>query len=167
MFMVDQQSLFQREAQPEQRIPRIGALGVSATETAVNQAVGVQEKRGPRQIVVEVEDIEVGAGDAHQTNPHESVGHLGDFFQTNNLLVPLIAIPSGITAKHEKNRLARLPRGGLAPSRFVCQPSCGPRRVAAVCAATGLVNSDPIIRGTSSMGRIDATTAIFSKVPRT
>ena len=63
--------------------------------------------------MVEVEDIQIGAGDTHQPNSHESVSHIGDFFQTNNLLVPLVAISSGIAAKDEKNRLAGLARGGL------------------------------------------------------
>ena len=39
-------------------------------------------------------------------------------------------------------------------------------RVAVVWAETGTVNSDPIMRCSSSIGRFVASTAMFSKEPR-
>ena len=59
--------------------------------------------------MIEVENVQVDARDLHEAHPDESVGEVSDFFQTNNLLVPLMTVPSGIATKHEEERFARLP----------------------------------------------------------
>jgi hypothetical protein len=107
------QGIFHGKAQTRQRVPCVGTLGITAAVAPVNETVGVHEKRGPGQIMIKIENVQVESGDLQKPYPHERVRHSGDLVQTNNLLVPLMAIPSGIAAEDEKDWLA-----GLSSDRF-------------------------------------------------
>ncbi len=98
------------EAQPFQAVARVGSLWVAAAESAVDFPVGVQEKCRPGHVVIELEQAQVSAGDANQAHADELVGEVLDLFQTDNLPVKLVAIPSRIAAEDHHHRLARLLR---------------------------------------------------------
>ena len=94
--------------QPCERIARVGPFRIAAAESAVDFPRRVHQKRGPGQIVIEFKQIQIGAGDADQTNADELVREIVDFFQTDNLQVKLLAVPSRIAAKNHHHGLAGL-----------------------------------------------------------
>jgi hypothetical protein len=67
--------------------------------------------------VIEIEQVQIHAGDAHQTHPDKLIGDIADLVQTNNLLVKVPAVRSGLAAKNDHHRLAGLP--GQGPCREV------------------------------------------------
>ena len=68
---------------------------------------GVKEEHHHRQIEVEVEQVDVGVVDGRLPHTDELVGQILDPFQTNNLLVKFIALPSRDAAKHQHQRAVR------------------------------------------------------------
>lgn len=73
-------------------------------------AVRVDEERGPRQVQVELEVIEIDAGNARQADADELLGDVLNLVQTNNLLVEAEAVPSGLATEDDEQRLAAAPR---------------------------------------------------------
>ena len=96
-----------RVAESLHREARIGARGVAAAVAAVDRLVRIEEEGIPGQVEVELEAAQVDAGDLHQPDADESVGDVGDILvETNNLLVEIGAVASGLAAEDEEDRLA-------------------------------------------------------------
>jgi hypothetical protein len=73
----------------------------------------MHEQRRPGQVPVELEEIEVDAGDAQQADADEALGDVFDLGQTNDLFVETEAIASRVAAEHDHERLAGLLGLGL------------------------------------------------------
>jgi hypothetical protein len=101
------------EAEPRQGEPAFGALGFAAAVAAVDLLVGVQEEAVPGQVEVEIEEVEVEAGDPVEPDQDELFGDVGDLLQTNNLFVKRFRVRSGHSPEDEEDRLAGLTCLGL------------------------------------------------------
>ncbi|MSQ97159.1 MAG: hypothetical protein EXR98_21760 [Gemmataceae bacterium] len=101
------------EVKTGQRVARVRPHGIAAAESAVDFALGIQEKRRPGQVPVELEEVEIDPLDAQEADADELTGEIVDLLQTDNLPVKRVAIPSGVAAKHKHERLA-----GLLRQRF-------------------------------------------------
>ena len=110
-------------AQSCQRHLSLGRVGVASAVATENLLMGIEEERGPGQVVVEVEAVEIDAPhvqDARQDELARQVGDLG--IKTNNLFVESFAVLSPFAAEDQEDRLASLPRG-LPGGRDILQPS--------------------------------------------
>jgi hypothetical protein len=68
--------------------------------------MAVHEKRGPCQIEIEIEYLQVGAAHVGNSQQDELLGEGGDFFvETNNLLVKPFAVGSALSPKDREYRL--------------------------------------------------------------
>src|SRR5262249_11419205 len=123
-----------------QRKTAIGAAGVTAAVSAINAFVGIQEKGKPRQIVVEIEDVQIRAANLEQAHADKLVRHLGDPLQTNNLFVEFLAVSSGLAAEDHEEWFAAAP-GGRPGGLIVRKPAGLLRRRLRVLATTRAVKS--------------------------
>jgi hypothetical protein len=87
--------------------------------------MAIHEKRGPGQIEIKIEDVQVRAARIGDAQQHKLLGEGGDLFvQTNNLLVKPFAVGSAFSPKDGKNRLVlsdrlRLRRGVVLQPRWL------------------------------------------------
>src|SRR5262249_20615659 len=84
----------------------VRTLGVAATEAAINLFVRIDEKGGPGQITVEIEDVEVHAADLEQAYPDNLLGDLGDLLQTTTRFVKFLAVASRLAPEDTEQRFA-------------------------------------------------------------
>jgi hypothetical protein len=91
----------------------VGVFAVPAAVAGVNLALGVQEEDRERQVVVELEQVQVEVIDAGQPDADELVGDVVDALQTDNLPVKFAAVRSGLAAQDHHERLAGPARLGL------------------------------------------------------
>jgi hypothetical protein len=89
-------------------------MAVSPPVPGVYFPLGAQKKNHQRQVVIELELVEVDAVEAREPDADELVGEVSDAFETDNLPVKLAARDSGIAPQDHHERLAVLPRLGLA-----------------------------------------------------
>src|SRR5947209_8684740 len=88
---------------------RVRRGGVAPAISTVDLLVCIEEKSPPRQVVVEVEDVEVDPAHAGQANENELTGEIGNLrIKAGNLPVEDVAIESVLTAEHDEHRLAAL-----------------------------------------------------------
>jgi hypothetical protein len=89
-------------------------MGVSPAIASIHFALTVQEKDHHRQVIIELEQIEIDIVQARQPDANEFVSEVLDAFETDNLPVKLPAGNSGIAAQDHHERFAVFLRPGLA-----------------------------------------------------
>ena len=109
-------------AEPFERLAIVGVFAIASPIAGVDLFVGRQEEDHEGQIVIELEEIQVGLIDAAQTHADELVGFGLYVLETDNLPVEFAAIPSRNAAKHDHDRHARLSRE-LASLLVIGQPA--------------------------------------------
>jgi hypothetical protein len=87
--------------------PPLIRLGVPPAVAAEDRLVRGQEEPVPGTVVIELEQVEVGPGDADEADPDELIGDLIEGFgETDNLPVEFGKVPSGLAAECDEQRLA-------------------------------------------------------------
>jgi len=110
----------------------IGTAGGAAAVAGVDLFLGIHEEDHERQVVVEVEQIQVQVVDARQADPDELVGDVFDVLQTDNLPVKFMASRSRLAADDDHERLAAFARQGFAffeaknPAMLACLKAAAP-----------------------------------------
>jgi hypothetical protein len=99
--------------QPGQRLAFVGVLGIASAIAGVDFFLGVQEKDDERQVVIELEQVEIDRINAGDPNADEVIGDVVEVLQTDNLPVKVAAGDSRHAAQDHHERLAALPRQGL------------------------------------------------------
>jgi hypothetical protein len=88
----------------------VGIFRVPSSVPGVNPFLRVQEEDHKRQVVIEIEQIQVQLVDARQPDPDELVGNIFEAFQTDNLPVKFQARRSRHAAYDDHERFAALSR---------------------------------------------------------
>ena len=102
---------------------RLGVLAIPAAVAAVDCPLGIHEERGPSQVVVELESVEIDPLYVRDSHEYELSGKIGDLLiKTNNLLVEALTGHSPLSAKHDHERLACLL--SLTECRSIIGPPC-------------------------------------------
>jgi hypothetical protein len=97
-----------------QRLAGVRVAGVASAVAGVDLPVGVEEEDHEGQVVVELEEAEVGVVDSGQPDTDELVGDVFDAVETDNLPVKLTTVRSGDAPHDHHDRLAGSSRLGLA-----------------------------------------------------
>jgi hypothetical protein len=86
-------------AEARQRLPPVGAGAVPAAVAGVDFPLRAQEEDHERQVVIEVEEVQVEVINARQPDADELLGDALEAFQTDNLPVEFAAGQSRLTAQ--------------------------------------------------------------------
>jgi hypothetical protein len=89
-------------------LARIGIGAITPAVATIDLFVGVHEEHHHGQIEIEVEQIDISVIDRWGSHANERVSQISNAFQTNNLLVKFIAVPSRDAAEDDHQRPIRL-----------------------------------------------------------
>jgi len=123
-------------AQALQGHAALGAGGVAAAVAGVDFLVGVQKEDHEGQVVIELEEAQVGEVDAREANADELFGLGLDLVETDNLPVKFMAVRSGDAAEDDHEGLAGA-AGGVEASLVAGQPAVLGAGLAAAAAGLG------------------------------
>jgi hypothetical protein len=87
---------------------------VTSAVSSVNLLLRVQEKDHKRQIIVELEEVQIRIIDPRQANPDEVIGDVLDPLQTDDLPVKFMASRSRHTTNDDQERFSARARKGFS-----------------------------------------------------
>ncbi len=95
-------------AEAFQRLAVVRIVGISATVAGVNLFLSVHEKDHERQVVVELEQIEIGVVNAREAHANKLIGDVFNLLKTDNLPVKYSAVKSRHATHDDHERLVGL-----------------------------------------------------------